>query len=80
MAMLEPEFYKEAPKKVYKTKLNPNDTIQKHKQLGIDNNEMFTLVAHFDTIKALIALITQKGWSIYQLDVKLAFLNGVMEE
>nr|KYP41711.1 Retrovirus-related Pol polyprotein from transposon TNT 1-94 [Cajanus cajan] len=56
---------------VYKTKLNPDDTIQKHKarlvakgysqQPGADYNETFALVACLDTIRALIALATQKG-------------------
>ena len=75
---------------VYKTKLNPDGTIQKHKarlvakgysqQPGIDYNETFAPVARLDTIRALIALAAQKGWNIYQLDVKSAFLNGVLEE
>ena len=75
---------------VYKTKLNPDGTIQKHKarlvakgysqQPGIDYNETFAPVARLDTIRALIALASQKGWSIHQLDVKSAFLNGVLEE
>ena len=75
---------------VYKTKLNPDGTIQKHKarlvakgysqQPGIDYNETFAPVARLDTIRALIALASQKGWSIHQLDVKSAFLNDVLEE
>ena len=75
---------------VYKTKLNPDGTIQKHKarlvakgysqQPGIDYNETCAPVARLDTIRALIALASQKGWSIHQLDVKSAFLKGVLEE
>ncbi|CAA0825713.1 cysteine-rich RLK (RECEPTOR-like protein kinase) 8 [Striga hermonthica] len=75
---------------VYKTKLNPDGSIQKHKarlvakgysQLpGIDYNETFAPVARLDTIRALIALAAQKKWRIYQLDVKSTFLNGYLEE
>ncbi|XP_059629701.1 GDSL esterase/lipase 3-like [Cornus florida] len=38
------------------------------------------IVARLDTIRALIALAAQNGWSLYQLDVKSAFLNGVLKE
>ncbi|RZC09022.1 Retrovirus-related Pol polyprotein from transposon RE1 [Glycine soja] len=75
---------------VYKTKLNPDGTTQKHQarlvakgysqQPRIDYNETFALVARLDTIRALIALASHKGWSIHLLDVKSAFLNGVLEE
>ncbi|KHN25158.1 Copia protein, partial [Glycine soja] len=74
----------------YKTKLNPDGTIQKHKarlvakgysqQPEIDYNETFAPVARLDTIRALIALASQKGCSIHQLDVKSVFLNDVLEE
>ncbi|CAL8175262.1 unnamed protein product [Prunus armeniaca] len=47
---------------------------------GIDFNETFALVARLDTIRTLIALAAQKGWKLYQLDVKSAFLNGVLKE
>ena len=75
---------------VYKTKLNLDGTVQKNKarlvakgysqKPGIDYNETFALVARLDTIRTLIALATQKKWNMYQLDVKSAFLNGVLKE
>ncbi|CAL8998661.1 unnamed protein product [Prunus brigantina] len=75
---------------VYKTKLNLDGSIQKHKarlvvkgyaqKPGIDFNETFAPVARLDTIRTLIALAAQKGWKLYQLDVKSAFLNGVLKE
>ncbi|VVA34467.1 PREDICTED: Retrovirus-related Pol poly from transposon, partial [Prunus dulcis] len=47
---------------------------------GIDYNETFAPVARLDTIRTLIALAAQKEWNLYQLDVKSAFLNGVLKE
>ncbi|VVA38861.1 PREDICTED: Retrovirus-related Pol poly from transposon, partial [Prunus dulcis] len=47
---------------------------------GIDYNETFAAVARLDTIRTLIALVAKKNWKLYQLDVKSAFLNGVLEE
>ncbi|KAM1746060.1 hypothetical protein ACFX11_012725 [Malus domestica] len=75
---------------VFKTKLNLDGTVQKNKarlvakgyaqKPGIDYNETFAPVARLDTIRTLIALAAQKCWKLYQLDVKSAFLNGVLEE
>lgn len=75
---------------VYKTKLNLDGTIQKHKarlvakgyaqKPGIDYNETFAPVARLDTIQTIVALAAQKGWRLLQLDVKSAFLNGVLNE
>ncbi|VVA41353.1 PREDICTED: Retrovirus-related Pol poly from, partial [Prunus dulcis] len=47
---------------------------------GIDYNETFALVARLDTIRTLIALAAQKEWNLFQLDVKSAFLNGILKE
>ncbi|CAL2232095.1 unnamed protein product [Prunus armeniaca] len=47
---------------------------------GIDYNETFAPMARLDTIRTLIALAAQKGWKLFQLDVKSAFLNGVHDE
>lgn len=33
-----------------------------------------------DTIRTLILLVVQKSWKLFQLGVKLAFLNGVLQE
>ncbi|KAL0379240.1 UNVERIFIED_CONTAM: Retrovirus-related Pol polyprotein from transposon RE1 [Sesamum radiatum] len=75
---------------IYKTKLNADGSIQKHKprliakgysQLpGIDFIETFAPVARLDTIRALVAIAANKKWKIYQMDVKSAFLNGYIDE
>nr|GEW91104.1 copia-type polyprotein [Tanacetum cinerariifolium] len=75
---------------VFKTKLNERGEIEKHKarlvargygqEYGIDYVEVYAPVARMDTIRLLIALAAQRGWNIYQLDVKSAFLHGVLEE
>ncbi|KAG8478422.1 hypothetical protein CXB51_028192 [Gossypium anomalum] len=47
---------------------------------GLDYMETFAPVARLDTIRLLVAIAAQMRWKIYQLDVKLAFLNGFLEE
>ena len=46
---------------------------------GIDYEETFTLVAKYTSIRTLISLATQMGWEINQMDVKMTFLNRVIE-
>jgi hypothetical protein len=40
--------------------------------------ETFALVAHLEAIRILLALATSKEFKLYQMDVKCAFLNGVI--
>ncbi|KAL0310423.1 UNVERIFIED_CONTAM: Retrovirus-related Pol polyprotein from transposon TNT 1-94 [Sesamum calycinum] len=72
---------------IYKTKYIEDGSIQNHKaclgysqQLGVDFIETFAPVATMKTILFVLAISTQLGLSFYQLDVKLAFLNGELEE
>ena len=46
----------------------------------VDFSKTFAPITRLDTIRMLLALAAQKGWKIYQLDVKSAFLNGYLEE
>jgi hypothetical protein len=47
---------------------------------GIDYEETFAHVARFEATRILLAFAMAKGFKLYQMDVKSAFLNGVIEE
>ena len=48
--------------------------------LDIDYDETFSPVACFESIRLLLVLAMLEDWEIHQMDVKSAFLNGVLEE
>jgi hypothetical protein len=47
---------------------------------GIDYDETFAPVTRYSSIRSILALSVQMGWRIHQMDVKTAFLNGIIEE
>ena len=49
-------------------------------QPDIDFNETFALVACMDIVITILAIAAQKKWHVYQMDVKLEFSNGYLEE
>jgi Reverse transcriptase (RNA-dependent DNA polymerase) len=75
---------------MFKKKMNPQGEIERYKtrlvvkgyrqKAGIDYDEVFAPVAQMETIRLLISVAAQHEWSIYQMDMKSAFLNGVLEE
>ncbi|RVX04494.1 Retrovirus-related Pol polyprotein from transposon RE1 [Vitis vinifera] len=75
---------------VFRIKYNSDGSVNKLKarlvvkgysqEYGVDFSNTFAPVARHDTIRLLVALATKMGWKIHHLDVKSAFLNGVLEE
>lgn len=75
---------------IYKTKLNEKGEVDKYKarlvakgysqQYGIDYAEVFAPVARLDTVRVILSLAARNGWTVYQLDVKSAFLHGELNE
>nr|GFB18133.1 retrovirus-related Pol polyprotein from transposon TNT 1-94 [Tanacetum cinerariifolium] len=51
-----------------------------HQEEGIDFEESFTLVAQMEAIRILLAYAAQKGFIVYQMDVKTAFLHGSLKK
>jgi hypothetical protein len=47
---------------------------------GVDFGETFDHVARLEALRILLAFTTSKGFKLYQMDVKITFLNGVIQE
>lgn len=75
---------------IFKIKYNEDGEIDKFKarlvakghaqRFGVDYNDVYAPVARWDTIRMIIAITAQRNWTIYQLDVKSAFLHGELHE
>ena len=75
---------------IYKVKQAADGSVEKYKSRfvtrgfsqieGIDYEETFAPVTRYSSIWTILALSAQMGWHIHQMDVKTAFLNGVIEE
>ena len=47
---------------------------------GVDYDETFAPVARMESIRILLALACHLKFKLYQMDVKIAFLNGFLKE
>ena len=47
---------------------------------GVDYDETFAPVARMESIKILLVLACQLKFKLYQMDVRIAFLNGLLKE
>nr|GEY89481.1 Gag-Pol polyprotein [Tanacetum cinerariifolium] len=47
---------------------------------GVDFEESFTLVARLEAVRLFIAYATHKSFTVYQMDVKTAFLYGPLKQ
>nr|GEY85512.1 retrovirus-related Pol polyprotein from transposon TNT 1-94 [Tanacetum cinerariifolium] len=48
--------------------------------LGIDYDETFAPVARIEAIRLFLAYATHKDFTVFQMDVKIALLNGILKE
>nr|GFA91951.1 retrovirus-related Pol polyprotein from transposon TNT 1-94 [Tanacetum cinerariifolium] len=75
---------------IYKVKLDEQGGILKnkarlvargyHQEEGIDFEESFALVVRLEAIRIFLAYAAHKNMVVYQMDVKITFLNGNLRE
>jgi len=75
---------------IFKNKKDENGIVVRNKarlvakgfsqQEGIDYDETFAPVARIEAIRIFLAYAAFKNFTVYQMDVKTAFLNGVLKE
>ena len=75
---------------IYKVKQVVDGSVKKYKARfvargfsqieGIHYEETFAPVTWYSSIRTILALSVQMGWNTHHMDVKTAFLNGIIEE
>ena len=75
---------------VFRNKLNEDGEVSRNKarlvckgysqEEGIDYGEKISPIARLEGVRTLLAYATQRGFKVYQMDVKSAFLNEILDE
>lgn len=75
---------------IFKNKTDEHSTVVRNKahlvtqgytQIeGVDFNETFAPIARLESIRVLLSVACHLGFKLYQMDVKSAFLNGILQE
>jgi len=75
---------------IFKNKTDEHGTVVRNKAClvvqgytqieGVDFDETFAPVARLESIRILLSFACHLGFKLYQMDVKSAFLNGVLQE
>ena len=75
---------------IFKRKLKPDGTIDKYKarlvakgyrqKEGLDYFDTYSPVSRITSIRMLIAIASLYNMDIHQMDVKITFLNGQLDE
>ena len=75
---------------IFKNKSDEHETVIRNKSRlvaqgytqveGVDFDETFAPVARLESIRILLAIACHLNFKLYQMDVKSAFLNGMLQE
>ena len=75
---------------IFKNKSDEHGTVIRNKSrlvaqgytqvVGVDFDETFASVVRLESIRILLAIASHLNFKLYQMDVKSAFLNGMLQE
>jgi len=74
---------------IFKNKADEHETVIRNKsrlvaqgytQVGVDFDETFAPIARLESIRILLAIAFHLNFKLYQMDIKNAFLNGMLQE